>query len=273
MVLLSLRNFAYFIGRGYFSIIGKTEKFLLPTGEQCPIIESTEGKPIRKEVRDMAYGTTIEVWGDFALFSRPELKVERMSYDVITPSAARGLIEAVYWHPGMRYVIDRIHVLNPISFTSVRRNEVKSKALVSAIRSYVGGAGGLPYIDRSADIQQRASVVLTDVHYVIEAHFEITAGAGPHDNPGKFCDILRRRLSRGQCYSQPYFGTREFPAHFRLYEGETPPHGAYSEAGERDLGLMLYDMDYSDSSDITPMFFRAVMRNGVIDVSGSEVFR
>ena len=221
----------------------------------------------------MAYGTVIEAWGDFALFSRPELKVERMSYDVITPSAARGLIEAVYWHPGMRFVIDKIHVLNPIRFTSVRRNEVKSKALASAVRSYASGTGGLPYIDRSADIQQRASVVLADVRYVIEVHFEMTAAAGPGDNPGKFCDILRRRLAKGQCYSQPYFGTREFPAHFRLYEGEIPPHGAYSEEDERDLGLMLYDMDYSDPDDITPMFFRAVMRNGTINVAESEVFR
>lgn len=221
----------------------------------------------------MAYGTAVEVWGDFALFSRPELKIERMSYDVITPSAARGLIESVYWHPGMRYTIDRIHVLNPIGFTSVRRNEVESRALASAVRSYVSGKGALPYIDRSTDIQQRASVVLTNVHYVIETHFEMTADAGSGDNPGKFCDILRRRLLRGQCYSQPYFGTREFPAQFRLYEGEMPPRGVYSDAGERDLGLMLYDMDYEDPDDIVPMFFRAVMRNGVIDVSGSEVFR
>lgn len=221
----------------------------------------------------MAYGTAIEVWGDFALFSRPELKVERMSYDVITPSAARGLIESVYWHPGMRFMIDTIHVLNPISFTSVRRNEVRSKALASAVRSYASGTGDLPYIDRSADIQQRASVVLTNVRYVVEFHFDITAEAGPKDNSGKFCDILRRRLTKGQYYSQPYFGTREFPAHFRLYDGEMPPRGAYSDAGERDLGLMLYDMDYSDPENITPMFFRAKMRDGVIDVAGSEVFR
>ena len=221
----------------------------------------------------MAYGTAIEVWGDYALFSRPELRVERMSYDVITPSAARGLIEAIYWHPGMRYVIDRIHVLNRIRFTSVRRNEVKSKVLSSSLRSYVNGKGEVPYIDRNADIQQRASVVLTEVRYVIETHFEMTDEAHEGDNPGKFCDILRRRLKRGQCYAQPYLGTREFPAHFKLYEGDMPPQGAYANSGDRDLGLLLYDMDYRDPQDINPMFFRAVMRDGVIDVSGGEVFR
>lgn len=221
----------------------------------------------------MSYGTAIEVWGDYALFSRPELHVERMSYDVITPSAARGLIESIFWHPGMSYVVDKIHVLNPIEFTSVRRNELKSKASVSSLRSYVGGKGELPYINRSDDIQQRASVVLTNVHYVIEAHFDMTPEANESDNPGKFCEMLRRRLTRGQCYAQPYLGTREFPASFRLYEGTMPPVGAYSGTGEHDLGLMLYDMDYSDCESIAPMFFRAVMRDGVIDVAGSEVFR
>lgn len=221
----------------------------------------------------MAYGFTVEVWGDRALFTRPELSVERMSYDCITPSAARGLIESIYWHPGMRVVIDRIHVLNPISFTNIRRNEVKSKASASALRASISKGGPLPRINAKADIQQRASLVLTDVRYVIEAHFEMTDEASPQDNPGKFKDIIRRRLEKGQCYSAPYFGCREFPAHFRAYEGPMPPEGFYSNEDSRDLGLMLYDMDYSDPADITPMFFRAVMRKGAIDVSGSEVFR
>ena len=221
----------------------------------------------------MAFGTKIEVWGERALFSRPELSAERYSYDVITPSAARGLVESVYWHPGMRYVIDRIHVLNPIEFTNVRRNEVKSKALASAVRQYVAGTGDLPYINRAEDIQQRASTILTNVHYVIELHFEMAEGANESDNPGKFCDILRRRLKRGQCYSQPYFGTREFPAHFALYEEDADPRGFYAAEGRRDLGMMLYDMDFSDPENITPMFFRAVMHNGIIDVAGSEVYR
>lgn len=221
----------------------------------------------------MAYGTAIEVWGRYALFTRPELSTERYSYDVITPSAARGLIESIYWHPGMRYVVDKIHVLNPIWFTNVRRNEVKSKALASAMRSYVGGTGGVPYLDRGSDIQQRAAVVLKDVRYVIECHFEMTEKASEGDNPGKICDILRRRLRRGQCFSQPYFGTREFPASFRLYEEGEPPTGVYTGTEDRDLGLMLYDMDYEDPEGISPMFFRAVMHDGVIDVARSEVFR
>ena len=220
----------------------------------------------------MAYGIQIEVWGERALFTRPELSVERVSYDVITPSAARGLIESIYWHPGMRYTIDRIHVLNPIRFTIVRRNEVKSKALASSIRSVMTHGGELPYINTNEDIQQRASLILTDVRYVIEAHFELTDRAKPEDNPGKFKDIIRRRLDRGQCYSTPYFGTREFAAHFKACDGDAP-QGCYADSGERDLGLMLYDMDYVDPQNIMPMFFRAVMRNGVIDVAGSEVFR
>lgn len=221
----------------------------------------------------MAYGFKIEVSGDRALFTRPELSVERMSYDVMTPSAARGLIESVYWHPGLRYVVDRIHVLNPIRFTSVRRNEVKSKALASSLRSAASGRGPLPYINTKSDIVQRASVILTDVRYIIEAHFEMTDQATASDNPGKFCDILRRRLLKGQCYSQPYLGTREFACAFKTYDGPDDPIGYYSGSGERDLGLMLYDMDYSNPQDITPMFFRAVMRDGVIDVAGSEVYR
>ena len=120
----------------------------------------------------MAYGIQVEVWGERALFTRPELSVERVSYDVITPSAARGLIESIYWHPGLRYIIDRIHVLNPIRFTNVRRNEVKSKALASTMRTAITSGGELPFINTKDDIQQRASLILTDVRYVIEAHFE-----------------------------------------------------------------------------------------------------
>ena len=205
----------------------------------------------------MAYGICVEVWGDRALFTRPELSVERVSYDAMTPSAARGLLESIYWHPGMRYTIDRIHVLNPIRFTNVRRNEVKSKALASTMRTAATGGGKLPYINTKDDIQQRASLILIDVRYVIEAHFDLTDKAMPDDNAGKFKDIIRRRLERGQCYSMPYFGTRGF----------------YADESERDLGFMLYDMDYRDPKNIAPMFFRAVMRNGVIDVAGSEVFR
>lgn len=221
----------------------------------------------------MSYGVMVEAWGDLALFTRPELSVERVSYPVITPSAARGVLESIYWHPGMKYKIDKIHVLNPIQFTNVRRNEVKSKALASSFRTAMTSGGPLPSLHAQEDIQQRASMMLRDVHYVIEAHFEMTPDAKPEDNPGKFIDILRRRLRKGACYSQPYFGTRECACHFREWDRAVTPQGFYSSDGERDLGIMLYDMDYTDTKNITPMFYWAVMRNGVIDVAEREVLR
>lgn len=221
----------------------------------------------------MAYGTMIEMWGDRALFTRPEFSVERMSYDVMTPSAARGIIESVYWHPGLVYCIDKIHVLNPIRFSNVRRNEVKSKALVSAVRSAALGSAPLPYINTREDIQQRASTILTNVRYVVEMHFEMTDKASPADNPGKFCEMLRRRLRKGQHYSQPYFGVREFPAYVREWNPADPITVCENNLGVHDFGFMLYDMDYSNPNYFTPMFFRAVMRDGVIDVAGSEVHR
>ena len=211
----------------------------------------------------------LEVWGDYALFSRPELKVERMSYDVPTPSAARGIVEAVYFHPGLKWVIDRIYVLSPIRFTSIRRNEVKSKLLCSAARSAMRGGAQPLCIAASQDIVQRASLVLQDVHYVIEAHFDMTERAAPSDNPGKFQDIVTRRMERGQCFHTPYFGCREFPANFRRWPGGPIP--AIPET--RDLGLMLYDFDYSDPASIEPTYFRARLEQGVLNVSDCEVLR
>lgn len=212
----------------------------------------------------------VEVWGDYALFSRPELKVERVSYDVMTPSAARGLLDAIYWHPGMKWVVDRIYVLNPIRFTNIRRNEVAATVSAKKARAAMSGRSEEFYISTGDCIQQRAAMVLRDVHYVIEAHFEMTDRADPEDNPGKFCDIMRRRLLKGQCYHQPCFGVREFPASFRAWEGDEPVT-AYPEE-DRELGFMLYDMDYSDPADIRPQFFRASLRRGVLDVRDCEVF-
>ena len=210
----------------------------------------------------------MEVWGDYACFSRPEMKVERCSYDCMTPSAARGILESVYYHPGLKWHIDRIYVLNPIRFTNVRRNEVKSKILASAaLQEAIGNRKG--GIVRSQDIQQRAAMMLQDVRYVIEAHFTMTDRANASDHPGKFQDIIKRRLRRGQCFSQPYLGCRECTAHFRLWEeGKIP---AIEET--RDLGYMLYDMDYEDPQNIQPMFFRAQMVGGVIDVADCEVVK
>lgn len=213
----------------------------------------------------------IKVWGPYALFSRPEMKVERCSYDVITPSAARGLLEAIYWHPGLHWYIDSIQVVKPIRFTSVRRNEVKSKVSASNVLQVYNGVDKPLYINTKEDIVQRASILLCDVEYVIEAHFEMTKKANETDNPGKFQDIIKRRLKRGECYHMPYFGCREFPANFALCEEETPSY--YENEPEKDLGFMLYDMDYTDPDNMQPMFFRAVMRHGTIDLRNCEVIR
>ena len=219
----------------------------------------------------MSIGIKVKVWGDYALFCRPEMKTERCSYDVMTPSAARGILDAIFWHPGLKWKIDQIYVNHPIQFTSIRRNEVKSKASASnALQVYNGSQKPL-YISSKEDIVQRASLVLRDVEYVIAAHFEMTEQANETDNPGKFKDIMMRRLKRGECYHMPYFGCREFPVHFELCEEETT--SCYAVVPEKDLGFMLYDMDYSDPNDIQPMFFRAVMRNGVLDLRDCEVIR
>lgn len=206
----------------------------------------------------------LEVWGDYALFTRPEMKVERVSYDVMTPSAARGILEALYWHPGMRWVIDSIQVCQPIRFTNIRRNEVKATVSARSMKTVMEKGKGVPYLDTSKEIQQRASLLLRDVRYVITAHFDMTAAANETDNPGKFQDILMRRIRRGQYFHQPYFGCREFPAYFR----EAAEEIACVEElrGERDLGFMLYDLDYSDPENVKPMFFRAVMRDGLIQI-------
>ena len=206
---------------------------------------------------------SVEVWGDYALFSRPEMKVERVSYDVMTPSAARGLLESIYWHPGMKWKVDRIRVCAPIRFTNIRRNEVKDIVSASKART-VMERGGEMYLATPDSIQQRAAMILRDVHYVIDAHFDMTMRASVTDNPGKFQDIMRRRVEKGQFYHQPCFGVREFPAHFRPCT-ELPPCPEELK-GEKDLGWMLLDLDYSDKENITPRFFRAVLKDGVLDV-------
>lgn len=209
----------------------------------------------------------VEVWGDYACFSRPEMKVERVSYDVMTPSAARGLLEAIYWHPGLRWHIDKIYVLSPIRMTNIRRNEVKSKLSANNARTVMTGGRSQLYLCTSKDIQQRSSLVLQNVRYVLEAHFDMTKEAAEGDNPGKFQDIIKRRLRRGQCFHQPYFGCREFPANFREWQGGEIP--AISES--RDLGYMLWDMDYEDKQNIRPQFFRARLAEGVLHLENCEV--
>ena len=195
--------------------------------------------------------------------------MERVSYDVPTPSAARGIVEAVYYHPGLRWVIDRIHVLNPIRFVGIRRNEVTDKISGRNVRQAAQGGGQPLYLVTSQKIVQRSSLLLQDVHYVIEAHFEMTDKAAPSDNPGKFQDIVTRRMERGQCFHTPYFGCREFPVSFRRWPGGPIP--TIDET--RDLGLMLYDFDYSDPAAITPTYFRARLDHGVLNTQNCEVFR
>ena len=222
----------------------------------------------------MAYGIKLLVWGDRACFTRPEMKVERVSYDVITPSAARGILEAIHWKPAIRWVVDRIQVLKPIRFESIRRNEVASKIPTGNAKSAMKAestAGLSNIVDE--DRQQRAATILRDVAYIIEAHFEITAKAGDDDTEGKHLDIFNRRARKGQCFHTPCLGNREFPAFFRLIEeGESDLAVDDSLMGERDLGFMLHDFDFQNET--TPHFFRPLMKDGVIDVPafhGEEV--
>ncbi len=216
------------------------------------------------EEKQMSYGIRLHVSADYGLFTRPELKVERMSYDVITPSAARGILEAIHWKPAISWVIDRIHVLNPIRFQSIRRNEVGHKAPYGKLKSAMkrGDLGGVQLLV-DEDRQQRASTVLVRPAYVIEAHFTMTGRAGAEDNEGKHLDIFNRRAARGQCFHQPCMGTREFPARFALI-----PHDALLPVttGEtRDLGLMLWDIDHA-APGRPSMFFRARLTDGVMQV-------
>lgn len=218
----------------------------------------------------MSYGITIRVSGPYALFTRPEMKVERVSYDVITPSAARGIIEAVYWKPAIRWVIDKIHVLNPIQFTNIRRNEVSEKASTSIATQIMNGSEKPFYISAVDNRQQRASMVLRDVDYVIEAHFELTDKAGEEDTEDKHYPIAIRRFREGQYFHMPCLGTREFAAKVELIEDKRDiPKSAL--AGSRSLGWMLYDLDFSNPRDIRPVFFKAEINEGIIDLTNVEV--
>jgi len=220
----------------------------------------------------MTYGIRLRVSGNCACFTRPEMKVERVSYDVMTPSAARGILEAIHWKPAIRWVVNAIHVLKPIRFQSIRRNEVGHKAPASKIRTAMnrGSLEGLALLV-DEDRQQRAATVLVDVDYVIAAHFEMTVKAGPDDNEGKHLDIFNRRASRGQCFHQPCLGTREFDARFELLPPDGPlpePEEKSSDLGfgnPRDLGFMLFDIDHQ-AEGRPSLFFRARLEDGVMKV-------
>jgi len=218
----------------------------------------------------------IKIWSEYACFTRPEMKVERVSYDVITPSAARGVLEAIYWKPQVCWVIERLHVLKPIQFTNIRRNEVSSKASVANARKAMSGKLNEPlslFIEETR--QQRAATILRDVAYVIEARFELLDDSDPIE---KHYNIVKRRAEKGQCFHRPYLGCREFPCDFEWVDGPIPESKLQ---GTQDLGYLLHDIEYqpttAKSSDTicnhtgerrnaVPHFFRAVMQNGVIDV-------
>jgi len=210
------------------------------------------------------YGVRLKVWGDHACFTRPEMKVERVSYDVMTPSAARGIMEAIHWKPAIRWVVDRIHVLKPIRFQSIRRNEVGSKAPTGRIKTAMNrGSLESLHLLVDEDRQQRASMVLADVSYLIEAHFEIARNDDAAETEGKHLDIFNRRAARGQCFHQPCLGTREFAAKFELIPADAPLPAAIDET--RDLGFMLWDIDHA-AKGRPSLLFRAQLDCGIVNV-------
>ncbi len=208
-------------------------------------------------------GFCLEVKGEFACFTRPEMKVERVSYDVITPSAARAIFEAILWKPAIEWYIHKIEVLKPIKWVTIRRNEVGAVLPVGNINKAIKG-GALPALYIEENRQQRAGLFLRDVAYRIHASFSLTEKAGATDNPGKFAEMFKRRAKKGQCFNQPYLGCREFSCDFRLIENVESEVPALAE--DSSLGWMLYDLDYQNPKDPTPLFFNAVIENGVIEI-------
>lgn len=218
----------------------------------------------------MGYGIKFKVWGEYACFSRPELKVERVSYDIMTPSAARGILEAIYWKPAIKWHVDRIHILNEIKFANIRRNEISEVATLPRIKKAVSDNSEY-FISATDNRHQRAAMVLKDVAYVIEAHFELNEDkAGETDTVEKHYNIALRRLRDGKCFHHPCFGTREFGAFFEIIEeDEKIPQSCLSR--ERDFGFMLFDVNYilsdnGEKQEVAPRFFRAITFDGVLDL-------
>lgn len=210
----------------------------------------------------------LRVWGERACFTRPEMKVERVSYDVMTPSAARGVLEAILWKPGMRWRVDRIDVLRPIAWDAVRRNEVGHKVPVASLRSAMSGGPARLGIDVEDARQQRAATILRDVDYVVHARIGMTGRAGPSDSLTKFVEMFRRRAGSGQCFQRPYLGTREFAAEFSLLaQGEEGPKPVATE--DRPLGWMLLDIDHSGGRPV-PLFFDARLAGGSVQVPAPD---
>lgn len=210
----------------------------------------------------------LEVWGDYACFTRPEMKVERVSYDVITPSAARAIFEAILWKPAIRWHVRRIEVLRPVRWMTIKRNEVAS---IATDRSSADGPRGLFIED---DHVQRSALLLRDVGYRLHADLEFLRDKDSSAAPAKYQQMFERRADKGQCVNQPYLGCREFPAYFRRVPADTVDPPSIDDSDE--LGFMLFDMDFTDRADPKPMFFRAAMNQGVVEVpahDSSEVRR
>lgn len=216
-------------------------------------------KPIYHEVKPLL------VEGEYACFTRPELKAERVSYDVITPSAARGIVEAILWKPQISWRITQLHVLKEIMFVSLMRNEVSRKLPIGSVRTAykTGNISELP-IDPAKVRVQRRDRILRDVAYVIKAEFRCTSKAGPDDVPQKYIGMFHRRASKGQCHHRPYLGCREFPAHFELLEELPKPTGVLP--GHTRLGWMLYDMRFDGDGTATAQYYEATIQDGVIRV-------
>jgi len=213
----------------------------------------------------------LEISGDFACFTRPEMKVERVSYDIITPSAVRAVFESILWKPAIRWQPERVQVLAPIRWTTIRRNEVGSKISTASVKATLQrGVGALAlYVEE--DRQQRASLLLRDVRYRVTASFSLTDKAGAEENIQKFAEMFARRADKGQCVNQPYLGCREFACDFRLVDPVEEPAAIPAELrGERDLGWMLYDLDFTDTASPQPRFFRARMLDGVVNIPSWE---
>lgn len=220
----------------------------------------------------------LEVRGDYACFTRPEMKVERVSYDVITPSAARAMFEAILWKPAIRWRIRRIDVLKPVRWISVRRNEVGAVVSTPTQAAMNGGRGG-PALYVEDIRQQRASLFLRDVAYRLYADMDLLTNEA-QTNPNKYVAMFNRRAELGQCVNQPYLGCREFAARFRAVPLVSDSQGGHEPvAGEldaqiewtADLGWMLYDLDFASPASPQPRFFRAQVNRGVLDLTAAEV--
>lgn len=206
----------------------------------------------------------LEINGDFACFTRPEMKVERVSYDVITPSAARAIFEAIFWKPAIQWRVTKIEVLNPVRWISVRRNEVGRIFNTPTVKHLKGESGEPMGFAVEDERQQRAGLFLRDVKYRIHADLVFDQSKDSGSNYGKYVAMFERRAEKGQCFNQPYLGCREFSCAFRLVT--ELPQEPEPIAETRALGWMLYDMDYANPESLMPRFFNAQLEDGVIAV-------